>query len=82
MITIKDTGYGIPIHEQKNIFNKLYRAKNIKNMKVEGTGLGLYIVKTIIDKMGGTIWFSSKVHVGTTFFIVLPHSKDSRKKAL
>ncbi len=82
LITIKDTGYGIPIHEQKNIFNKLYRAKNIKNMKVEGTGLGLYIVKTIIDKMGGTIWFSSKVHVGTTFFIVLPHSKDSRKKAL
>ncbi|MFA6094443.1 MAG: ATP-binding protein [Candidatus Paceibacterota bacterium] len=80
LVTIKDNGYGIPVHEQKNIFTKLYRAKNIKNMKVEGTGLGLYIVKTIIDKMGGTIWFTSKVHAGTTFFILLPNIKDSAKK--
>ncbi len=54
-----DTGYGIPKDQQDKIFTKLFRADNILEKDTEGTGLGLYIVKSIIDQSGGKIWFSS-----------------------
>lgn len=71
LITVSDTGYGIPKNEQVKIFSKLFRAENVKN-KVEGTGLGLYITKSIVDRIDGKIWFKSKENKGTTFYVSIP----------
>ncbi len=71
-ISIKDTGVGIPEEEAKNLFNKFFRASNISKTKIEGSGLGLYIVKNVIEKHGGKIWAESVLGRGTTFFIILP----------
>jgi len=74
LIIVVDQGMGIPIKEQGNIFSKLYRADNAKLIGIQGTGLGLYITKTIIDNVGGNIWFESEENKGTTFFVSLPIS--------
>lgn len=71
-ISVGDNGYGIPKAEQDKIFGKLYRADNVRKLDVEGTGLGLYIVKEVVEMLGGHIWFTSTEHVGTTFFVVIP----------
>lgn len=71
-VAISDTGYGIPEEQQKKVFTKLFRADNVLDKDEEGTGLGLYIVKAILDQSGGEIWFESKENVGTTFYITLP----------
>jgi signal transduction histidine kinase len=66
LISVKDNGYGIPAHQQDQIFQKLFRADNVKSKVAEGTGLGLYIVKSIVDHSGGSISFHSKEGQGTT----------------
>lgn len=71
-IRISDTGYGIPKKDQKKIFDKMFRADNIKEMDIEGIGLGLYIVKSTLKYLGGTIRFESEENKGTTFFVILP----------
>lgn len=71
-ISISDTGYGIPKEQQEKIFEKLFRADNVRKMDVEGTGLGLYIVKEVARKLGGDIWFESRESLGTTFYVVIP----------
>ena len=58
-IKISDTGCGIPREEQPKMFTKLFRGLNAKKIESVGTGLGLYIVKAIIEKSGGKIWFHS-----------------------
>lgn len=72
LIKISDTGYGIPENQQDKIFTKLFRADNVRDKDTEGTGLGLYIVKSIIEDSKGKIWFESEENKGTTFFITLP----------
>lgn len=72
MLAIQDHGYGIPKEQQPKIFSKLFRADNVKSRKVEGTGLGLYVAKSVIDAFGGKIWFKSQENKGTTFFITIP----------
>ncbi len=74
LIIISDTGFGIPKQQQSKIFTKMFRADNIVSKDTIGTGLGLYIVKSIIDRSGGKIWFESEENVGTTFFISFPIS--------
>lgn len=59
LIKIADTGCGIPREQQPRVFTKLFRADNVKKIESIGTGLGLYIVKAIIQKSGGKIWFES-----------------------
>lgn len=71
-ITIMDTGVGIPRKEQQNIFNKFIRIPNPESVKAGGTGLGLYIVKKIIEQQGGKIEVESELNKGTTFNIYLP----------
>jgi signal transduction histidine kinase len=71
-ISVKDQGIGIPKDEQAKIFEKFYRATNAKE-KEAGSGLGLYMNKTIVEAHGGRMWFESQVGFGTTFFVTLPH---------
>lgn len=71
-IQIQDTGLGIPLGEQEKIFSKFFRASNITKVDTEGTGLGLYIAKNIIEAHDGSIWFESEKDRGTTFYFTLP----------
>jgi signal transduction histidine kinase len=74
LISVADTGYGIPKEAQFKIFTKLFRAENVREKEPEGTGLGLYIIKSIIEAAGGRIWFESEENKGTTFYVTLPLS--------
>lgn len=69
---IKDEGYGIPKRQQHRVFEKFFRGDNIVTVSPEGTGLGLYIVRGIINGHGGKIWFESKENEGTAFYFALP----------
>jgi PAS domain S-box-containing protein len=72
LIKISDTGYGIPKNQQNKIFTKLFRADNVIGKDTEGTGLGLYIAKSIVEQAGGKLWFESNENKGSTFFVTLP----------
>jgi signal transduction histidine kinase len=72
---IEDTGIGIPENQKERVFTKFFRAANAVRTETEGSGLGLYIAKNIIEAHGGKIWFKSKEGKGTTFFFTLPVSK-------
>jgi PAS domain S-box-containing protein len=69
-IDLLDKGIGIPEDDQKYLFSKFFRAKNVTS--IQGTGLGLSIVKHYIDLLGGSIEFTSKLGEGSNFKIVLP----------
>ncbi len=75
-IQIIDTGLGIPQYEQEKVFTKFFRGVNIKKIDTEGTGLGLYIAKNIIEAHGGRIWFKSEEGKGTTFYFTVPVKKQ------
>jgi len=70
-IAVKDKGIGINKKDQKKIFSKFFRAENAARFKTEGTGLGLFIVKSIVEASGGRIFFESDKKRGTTFYIEL-----------
>jgi signal transduction histidine kinase len=69
---IEDNGVGIPKEDQKFIFQKFFRASNVLKYKTQGTGLGLYISKAIIERSGGKIGFKSQEGVGSIFWFKLP----------
>lgn len=78
---VKDTGMGIPILQQKEIFKKFFRAQNVKEIDTDGSGLGLYICKMITEELGGDIVFESTEGKGTVFTVYLPlNSPESTKK--
>lgn len=77
VLEIIDHGIGIPDEDQKHLFERFFRAQNVD--AVQGTGLGLNIVKRYLDLMGGTIEFSSVLNQGTTFKITLPMEKKNEK---
>lgn len=78
LICVTDTGYGIPEREQSHLFTKFFRANNARKKHTDGNGLGLYIVKSILDQAGGSIWFSSAEERGTTFYITLPLKPEDK----
>lgn len=71
-ITVKDTGIGIPENQKNLMFTKLYRADNARERDQDGTGLGLYIVKEIVELAGGAVWYDSVEEKGSTFYVLLP----------
>jgi len=71
-ISVSDTGYGIAPDEIPRIFERFYRAKTEKTRNIVGTGLGLPIVKSIVEAHNGTVKVESKEGVGSTFYVRLP----------
>ena len=74
--SIKDTGVGVPEDQQERVFTKFFRGVNVMRMETEGTGLGLFIAKNIIEAHGGKIWFESEEGKGTTFYFTLPLKEE------
>ena len=74
-IRIEDTGIGISAEDRDRIFRKFYRAQNALLAQPDGTGIGLYITKKIVEKHGGSVSFASELGKGTKFLITLPLSQ-------
>ncbi len=70
--SIKDSGIGIPARAQARLFEKFYRADNALTVETEGTGLGLYLVRLIVEKFAGQVWCESEAGKGSTFIFTLP----------
>jgi two-component system sensor histidine kinase VicK len=79
-MAVEDHGCGIPESQQGKIFTKLFRADNARSIDPDGTGLGLYMTKSIVDASGGKVWFVSKENQGTTFYVLLPSGKTNQKE--
>ena len=76
--SIQDSGIGIPPASQSRLFEKFYRAENVVTLETEGTGLGLYLVRLIMDQLAGTVWCESEEGAGATFFLTLPRAEPGR----
>jgi signal transduction histidine kinase len=72
VITIVDTGIGIPEEDKPSVYHKLFKGSNVTEADSTGSGFGLYIVKTILGHTGGDVWFTSEKGKGTTFFLSFP----------
>ena len=72
VVSVKDTGIGIPPESVEKLFNKFYRADNAMKLQTEGSGLGLYISKGVVNAHGGQIWAESELNRGTTISFALP----------
>lgn len=72
VVSIKDTGLGIPPEDVTHLFQKFYRVNNADRQSIGGTGLGLYLVRRLVEAMQGRVWVESTFGQGSTFFIELP----------
>ena len=70
--SVRDTGVGVPRDAQPRLFEKFYRAENAIMMDAEGTGLGLHLVRLIVEQAGGRVWCESEEGQGATFAFTLP----------
>ncbi|MBI5045551.1 MAG: HAMP domain-containing histidine kinase [Candidatus Niyogibacteria bacterium] len=70
--SITDQGVGIPAEDRKNIFGKFFRARNVTSRQIDGIGLGLYIVRLVVEKSKGRVGFESHESAGSTFWFTLP----------
>ncbi len=71
-VKVEDTGVGIPEEDLNKVFSKFYRGENVVKFSTDGTGLGLFLTKNIVEKHGGTVKVSSILNRGTTFIVDLP----------
>lgn len=78
LFEVRDSGMGIPKYSQEQIFTKFFRAHNVVKQETSGTGLGLYLVKGLVEALDGKIWFESSEDEGTTFFVSLAKTAPNR----
>jgi signal transduction histidine kinase len=78
IIAIEDTGIGMSAEEQKSLFGKFNRIKNEKTSKIEGTGLGLWITKQLIEQMKGEVQVESVKGKGSRFSVIFPRMRASK----
>lgn len=76
LISISDTGEGIPTHDTQRVFERFYRVDSARPRATGGTGLGLSIVKHVVESHGGAVSLQSELGVGSTFTIGLPIDRD------
>ncbi len=74
---IQDTGIGIPKESQRHLFEKFYRADNVASLETDGTGLGLYLVRLIVEQIGGHVGCESEEGHGATFYFTVPGARSS-----
>jgi PAS domain S-box-containing protein len=74
-VSVKDNGVGIPKKDQEKLFTKFFRAQNVVRIQTDGTGLGLFIAKNIIDKHNGEIGYVSEEGKGSEFYFTIPIKK-------
>jgi signal transduction histidine kinase len=72
-VAVRDRGIGIPDDEQQKLFERFSRASNARRAKIAGSGIGLFIVKMIVDRHGGSVAAQSKLGGGSTFLVTLPN---------
>lgn len=71
-VAVEDTGIGIPKNQKERMFTKFFRSRNAQLYQTNGTGLGLYVSKNIVEQHGGILWFESEEGKGSTFHFSLP----------
>jgi signal transduction histidine kinase len=77
---VRDTGIGVPKDARKKLFSKFFRAGNAQIVRPDGTGLGLYLAKRVVEDQGGTIIFDSVEGKGSTFGFELPFRAEPAKQ--
>lgn len=82
IISVKDSGIGIPAEDIPHLFQKFYRVDNRDTREINGTGLGLYLTRRMIEQLHGRIWVESELGKGSTFFIALPRLNQRQVKQL
>jgi PAS domain S-box-containing protein len=82
LISVSDTGLGIPQEDISHLFQKFYRVDNTETRQIGGTGLGLFISRKIVEKLGGKIWVESQLGQGSTFFVSLPRLSPEKADTL
>ena len=80
LFAVRDEGLGIPLREQERIFEKFFRLDPNLTRGVGGTGLGLYICRELVRRMGGRIWVASREAEGSTFFFELPGRRGAAEQ--
>ncbi len=79
-LAVQDNGIGITKREQRRVFERFYRVDDTLTREIQGSGLGLAMVKYIVEAHGGTIAVESQVGEGSTFMISLPIRRDAHVK--
>ena len=82
VISIADTGIGIPHEDQSHLFQKFYRVDNSDTREIGGTGLGLYLCRRLTETIGGRIWVESEYKHGSTFFVEIPRTDHDETRRL
>ncbi|MGH7218032.1 MAG: ATP-binding protein [Candidatus Microsaccharimonas sp.] len=82
IVSIKDSGLGIPTEDIPHLFQKFYRVENMDRQSIGGTGLGLYLCRRLVEAMQGRLWVESTFGSGSTFFVELPRISGQEAERL